>query len=284
MHGLIHLMLATTADYDDFTRYCGWYMLFCFFWTATFIVALGDMMVAMAVSTWYFTVQPRNVSSCTVFKSFWTVLRYHLGTCAYGSLLIAIVQLLRAIITRFQKKAGQMTNKSLAKCMFCCCQCCLCCLERCLQFINKNAYVQCAIFGTPFCESGRKAFFLILRNAGRVGAVSYVSGMVLLIGKLLISTVTTTFAYYFMVEYIELSLNSFAGPVVTVFILSYFISDMSLGVFDLSILTVLHCFVADEEMFGGRARYADGSLNDWIDKNAELESDARTSAITSSKY
>jgi Plasma-membrane choline transporter len=52
--------------------------------------------------------------------------------------------------------------------------------------------VQCAIFGTPFCESGRKAFFLILRNASTVGALGMVSGGVLWIGKVLISTLTTT--------------------------------------------------------------------------------------------
>lgn len=52
--------------------------------------------------------------------------------------------------------------------------------------------VQCAIFGTPFCESGRKAFFLILRNASSVGALGLVSGGVLWIGKLLVSTLTTT--------------------------------------------------------------------------------------------
>jgi hypothetical protein len=58
----------------------------------------------------------------------------------------------------------------------------------------------------------------ILRNAGRVGAVSYVSGMVLVIGKLLISVLTTSLAYYFMVDYLELNLHSFAGPVSSIFV------------------------------------------------------------------
>jgi hypothetical protein len=60
-------------------------------------------------------------------------------------------------------------------------------LEKCMKFINKNAYIQCAIFGTPFCHSARKAFYLILRNAAWIGAVSYVSAAVLVVGKLFIS-------------------------------------------------------------------------------------------------
>ncbi|KAG7345808.1 plasma-membrane choline transporter family protein [Nitzschia inconspicua] len=273
-------------SYDDFTEYCGWYMLFCFFWTAGFIGAFGNMIVSMAVSTWYFTID-RQVSSCTVVNSILTTSRYHLGTCAYGSLLVAIVQLTRAIITRFQKRVAQLTNQNIARCLFCFCQCCLCCVEKCLKFINKNAYVQCAIFGTPFCESGRKAFFLILRNASTVGALGMVSGGVLWIGKVVISTLTTTIAYYVMTSYMGLSLHSFAAPCLTIFILSYIVAGMFMSVFELSILTVLHCYIADQEMFDGRARYADGSLKDWIDKNSTAsteERNDRSSSVVISTY
>jgi hypothetical protein len=125
-------------------------------------------------------------------------------------------------------------------------------------------FQQCAIFGTPFCESGRKAFFLILRNAARIGAVSYVSAAIMVVGKLFIATLTTFTAYITIVEYLEVELWSYAGPVVMTFILSYFVADMFMDVFDISILCILHCFVADEEMFDGRARYADGSLKDFV--------------------
>jgi hypothetical protein len=32
-----------TYDFDDFTENCAWYLLFSFFWTANFIVAMGDV-------------------------------------------------------------------------------------------------------------------------------------------------------------------------------------------------------------------------------------------------
>jgi Plasma-membrane choline transporter len=59
-----------------------------------------------------------------------------------------------------------------------------------------------------------------------------------------------------------------AGPLVLTFFISYAVADMFMDVFEIAILTILHCFVADEEMFNGRARYAQGDLTQWIDKNA----------------
>ena len=255
---------------DDLVIKCGWYLLFCLFWTAGFIVAVGDMVVAMAISKWYFATDKSRISSIIVGTSISTTCIYHLGTCAYGSLIISIIKLIRTILAKIQKKVAELSNQSIANCLLCCCQCFFCYLESCMKFINKNAYIQCAIFGTPFCQSGRKAFFLILRNAFRIAAVSYVSAAVLIIGKLFISSVTTVLAYFVMMEHVdEDRLNHVAGPLVLVYFISYVLADMFMDVFEVGIATILHCFVADEEMFSGTARYAEGELNDYITQNSE---------------
>jgi hypothetical protein len=262
-------------EFDDFVTYCGWYMLFIFFWMAAFVLAIGDMAVALAVSRWYFTVEKRRVNSYWVMGALGTTLRYHLGTLAFGSLLIAIVRILRAILMKIQRTVASMTNPKVANVLLCCCQCCLCCVERILKFINKNAYIQCAIFGTSFMESGRQSFFLILRNAGRIGAVSFVSNTILFTGKLLISILTTIAAYYTVVEHEDYvlkdneSLYSYGGPVLMIFCISYFMASMFMSVFDTGILTILHCFVADEEMFDEASRYTDKNFRLWVDQQQQ---------------
>ena len=50
-------------------------------------------------------------------------------------------------------------------------------IEKCMKFINKNAYIQTAIFGYHFCKAAKCAFFLILRNIARIMALSIVSGL-----------------------------------------------------------------------------------------------------------
>jgi choline transporter-like protein 2/4/5 len=146
-------------------------------------------------------------------------------------------------------------------------------LERILKFINKNAYIQCAIFGTPFVESGRQACCLIVRHAARVGSLSYISWAVFLMGKLLISILTTVAAYYTLVEYesqvLEAALYSNGGPIFLIFCISFFMATMFMGVFDTSILTVLHCFAADEEMFQDGSKYTDKDFKKWVDEQEE---------------
>lgn len=258
-----------TYVFDDFVSNCGWFLLFCLFWTSNFIVALGDMIISMSVAKWYFTKSKRSVGSWTVLGSIKDTLLYHAGTCAYGSLVLAIIQFIRAIIARLQKKAKEVDSK-IASALLCCCQCCFACMECCLKFLNKNAYIQCAIFSTAFCKSCRQAFGLIFRNAARIAAITYVSGAVLIVGKLFISAVTTLLGYYFIVENIDDELHSVGGPVCIIFLISYWVSDFFMDVFDMAITTILHCLIADEEMFDGRGGYSERELTNWVDKHADL--------------
>lgn len=82
----------------------------------------------------------------------------------------------------------------------------------------------------------------------------------------------TLFGYYLIIESeIYEELNSSAGPTIIIFLIGYWVSDYFMDVFDMSITAVLHCFIADEEMFTDQI-YADGDLKKYIDENgAEKE-------------
>ena len=54
-----------------------------------------------------------------------------------------------------------------------------------MRFLNKNAYIQTAIYGYSFCKACKCAFFLLLRNILRVAAVNMVADFVLMLGKVL---------------------------------------------------------------------------------------------------
>lgn len=269
--------LPTTAtvqvrsyEFDDITTKSGWYLLFCFFWTAAFIQAVGEIVIAMCVSKWYFTRDKSRVGMCTIFGCIAQTMRYHIGTAAFGSFIIAVTQIVRTFVTYLQKKCREMNNK-VGEAILCCCQCCLWCFEKVVKFLNKNAYIQTAIFGTSFCKSAREAFSLIVRNAGKVASISYVSTLVLFLGKIFISSLTTGAAYLYMDEHMSEQLYSTAGPCLLVFGLSYYVGGMFLSIFDMSTSTILQCFVADEEMFDGDECYAEGDLRKWLDDFEEEE-------------
>jgi len=254
---------------DDLTR-AGWYLLFCLFWTLEFITALSQIIIAMSVAKWYFTRDKSSIGNTTFFKSITISLYYHAGTAAIGSLIIAIIKIIRVIVSKLQKKARQMDNK-IGEALLCCCQCCLWCFEKFMRFLNKNAYIQTAIFGTGFCASAQAAFFLILRNATRIAGISYVTSVLSFVGRIFIASLTTGIAYITIDRHIGEELHSPGGPVALILIISYMVGNSFIEIFDMSTETVLQCFIADEEMFEGDNVFADGDLRAFFDEYEENE-------------
>ncbi len=76
------------------------------------------------------------------------------------------------------------------------CQVCLACFERLVKFINKNAYIQCAITSHNFCTCCKDAFFLILRNAFLFAIAGSLGTIFIKLGKLFICVATTVALYF----------------------------------------------------------------------------------------
>lgn len=87
-----------------------WINFFAFLWFTQFLFGCQDFVIAGAVSKWFFT---RNKSklSFPVLISFAHLIRYHLGSVCFGSILIAIMQFIRAIFklieVNFESKKKQ---------------------------------------------------------------------------------------------------------------------------------------------------------------------------------
>lgn len=102
-------------------------------------------MLASSACIWYFNQGQEGANSNgIVSKSFYRAFRYHLGSLAFGSLIIAIIQFIMAILEYIKQKmdtAGSSKAK-IYQCMLSCCQCILGCIAKCMEFINRHAYIQ----------------------------------------------------------------------------------------------------------------------------------------------
>jgi hypothetical protein len=114
------LLNATNEWNGTLTYYAGnttlnWlqlYNLFMFLWTSAFAHGFTIMVVASAVSMWYFSKNKSKQPDLTVHKmpkyyilnSIGRTLLFHTGTIALGSLLIAIVSSIRWFVTWLQKQ------------------------------------------------------------------------------------------------------------------------------------------------------------------------------------
>ncbi len=122
--------------------------MFALIYITAFFEALCTFVYASTACIWYFEQggKDRDVPR-PVCRSFWRAFRYHLGSLAFGSLLIAIVRFVMVIVSyiRHQMETGGNSNSKITRCYRCILDavlCCLKCIESCIEFINRHAYIQ----------------------------------------------------------------------------------------------------------------------------------------------
>ncbi|TRY97300.1 hypothetical protein DNTS_020591 [Danionella cerebrum] len=156
------------TPYHKYLILLQFYNVFLFFWCANFVTGLGQMTLAGAFASYYWAFKkPEDIPSFPLCASLGRSLRYHTGSLAFGSLILAIVQVIRVLLEYIDHKLKGAENK-FAKFLLCCLKCCFWCLEKFIKFMNRNAYIMVAIYGKNFCRSARDAFFLLMRNVIRV--------------------------------------------------------------------------------------------------------------------
>ena len=139
------------------------------------------------------------------------------------------------------------TNLLNYSCRRSCCCCCLWCFEKFLQFINKNAYVQTAIFGSAFCAAAMDAFSLVMRNAARILAVEFVSSFMFFLMRIWVVSASVFLSSYLLEYYYGSTLNSVYGLYVLVAFLGWIVAGLFSNVLEMGVATVIQCFVVDEE-------------------------------------
>uniref|UniRef100_A0A672TCE6 Choline transporter-like protein n=1 Tax=Sinocyclocheilus grahami TaxID=75366 RepID=A0A672TCE6_SINGR len=233
------------------------YNLFLFFWCANFVTALGQVTLAGAFASYYWAFKkPDDIPAYPVFNSLGRALRYHTGSLAFGSLILAIVQVIRVILEYLDQKLKGAQNKC-AKFLLSCLKCCFWCLEKCIKFLNRNAYIMVAIYGKNFCTSAKDAFFLLMRNIVRVAVLDKVTDFLLFLGKLLVVGIVGICSFFFFTGKIKIvedaapSLNYYWVPILTVVFGAYLIAHGFFSVYAMCVDTLFLCFCEDLERNDG---------------------------------
>ncbi|XP_055898138.1 choline transporter-like protein 2 isoform X2 [Biomphalaria glabrata] len=258
---------ATLGDFCSFVRYGGdsyktamlIFMVFMFFWLMNFIVALEQMTLAGAFASYYWAWDKnKDIPTFPLWSSFYRSLRYHMGSLAFGSLIIAIIQMIRAFLEYVNRKLKGSENK-VAKFILTCLRCCFWCLEKFLRYINKNAYILIAIHGRNFCTAAKDGFLLIMRNVLRAAVLDKVCDFLMLISKLMVTGAIAVIAFFWFqkkvpfFEKVVPEMNYFLFAVVLVVIGTYLIADSFFDVYSIAVDTIFLCFLEDSERNDGSA-------------------------------
>ncbi|KAK3770327.1 hypothetical protein RRG08_029980 [Elysia crispata] len=211
-----------------------------FLWLTQFIIGCERLTVSSSVAIWYFTRDKKKLSS-PLSTSVWRLLRYHLGSVAFGSLIIALVALVRLILSFIQNRLSGSKN-TVAKYILKCLTCCLWCFEQILKFLTANAYIQIAINGYSFCKAARTAFMVVVSNALLVTAINSVGDFVLFLAK--VGTVAIV-AVVGIELFRDKEIHYTWLPILLACIAAYFIAGCFFGLYELIIDAIFMCFVED---------------------------------------
>ncbi|KAF0040244.1 hypothetical protein F2P81_008479 [Scophthalmus maximus] len=252
-------------------QYLTWYHAVGLVWISEFILACQQMTVAGAVVTYYFTRDKNRLPVTPILSSVLRLLRYHLGTVAKGSFIITLVKIPRLLLMYIHQQLKGKEN-ACARCLLRTCICCLWCLEKCLNFLNQNAYAATAINSTSFCTSARDAFVILVENALRVATINAVGDFVLFLGKILIVT-STAFAGVLLLNY-QRDYAEWLLPLVIVCLFSFLVAHCFLSIFEIVVDVLFLCFAIDTKYNDGTAGkefFMDKALMEFVESSRRLE-------------
>lgn len=88
---------TTEIMWTNDARYMVLYQVFGLLWVAAFINGLCQFIIAASACLWYFTVNTDTKGRGTVGTALYWGFRFHMGSIAFGSFIIAVVQMIRII-------------------------------------------------------------------------------------------------------------------------------------------------------------------------------------------
>ena len=245
----------TEIKWSDMNRYIFFYDVFGLFWLTAFIIGMSQFIIGCSACIWYFECRGPNKGAGTVGKAMYWAYRYHMGSVAFGSFLIAVCQMLRFLFEYYRRKMGIAEKTKIVKILLCITGYLLWLMEKCVKFITKNAYIQVALTNKFFCKAAWNGFMLIVKNMGRFGAAKFIGTIYIGFGGLMLATTNMIIAYVIMTQTGYIVVVSPIPTCLCVGVITILISYTFLSIFSFSTDAILQSFLLDEELrFHGNDR------------------------------
>lgn len=180
----------------------------------------------------------------------------HLGSIAFGALIITIIKVIRFVFVylanQFVKASGTEGTcmGKMAGCIIGCGSCILKCFEKFCDYINTNAFAYMAVTGDNYCMSAYNGFLLLLKNATAFGAAAFFAKSLIFLGKFGV-TVLNCFTLLGLMNAMNVESVSTKGPMLVVAILTWVSCEIWLSIFDQAISGIMMSYAVDSDLNKG---------------------------------
>ena len=127
-------------------------------------VSLETRVVASRLMTGWYYYGPRTANSGlpkkATLKAFVRSTTLSLGSIAFGSLIVTILELIRLILQVVQQQQaseGDMIGSIIA----CCAVCCVGCITSLIEWFNKYAYIEISLYGKAYIPAAKDTWRLM---------------------------------------------------------------------------------------------------------------------------
>ena len=244
------------------------YLTFGLIWFTFFLEHSNDYVTMVTASTFYFSSTRRKVGEgqvSTAFKWAWV---QNFGSLAFGSLCVAIIFTIRITVQYLAKKAVKESgDNKVIKCIACMAVCLLKCLEEIMEYITKAGYAFMAVSGESFCKAALHGLMLQMSHGVTFAFAKLLAQMFILLGKIGLTILNTVLTYYYMkMVSTDGGIQDFLGPMIMVALTTFLLVSVFLGIFDVTVISMLTCTAADMDLHNGDNKWGPKTLHEVIDK------------------
>lgn len=270
-----------TIVWNKSTQYWVIFHAFSLLWNVAFLNYYGTFIISSTCAIWYFNGGKTSESffSFPILTSCYWGIRYHLGSLALGSLILAVCWLVQLILIYIQNYLNNMKKggieSTLLNLFMRCLSCYVACFTRFIQFVSELGFSYMAITSKNFCSSCSEAFKLLLSNPLQFGMVNWVGSTFVFIGEIFVASLCGVCGYLMINSDSELKalLYEQIVPITFFVLIGFAVGAMFFTVFGSSSNTVLLCFFVDKELSGksGRPPCAPEPMKEFYEKYKKKE-------------
>lgn len=131
---------------------------FNYYWTSELIKAVAYVSASGVFGVWYYNqgVEPRHVALSSLRRA----LTYSFGSLCFGSLILAILDIIRAIIYQVQQQQAS-EGDMIGFVISCVAGCIIGCIDYLITFFNRLAYTNIALYGNSFVTASKETWALV---------------------------------------------------------------------------------------------------------------------------
>ncbi|KAI9671034.1 MAG: putative choline transporter, neither null mutation nor overexpression affects choline transport [Alyxoria varia] len=172
------------------------FITFAMYWISEWLKNTIHVTISGVYGSWYFL--GNNFPKGATRGSLRRALTYSFGSISLGSLIVAIINFIRQLISAAQRSAGQDGNM-VGYAIFCVLQCIVGLIDWAVQFLNRYAFSHIALYGKSYIAAAKDTWKLIKDRGIDALVNECLVGPVLSMGALFVAYACALLAYLYLI-------------------------------------------------------------------------------------